>query len=257
MILFLFLITPLTEAKSKTYILVAGAWHGGWVWAKVIPLLEAKGHRAIAVDLPGQGESTIPPSAVNFDDYVKYVVNVANEQEGSVILIGHSMSGIVIAQAAEVLGKEKVSKLIFLDAFMPKNGETVVALANKVEKISRSKSMGPSVMESLIISDDQKTSILKPENIGYLFYHDCKPKDIEFAKKHVKPQPMVCLVTPVALSERYNSIPKYYILCTEAHDLDKSILANNVPCKKIFKLKSSHSPFYSMPERLVRIIEQL
>lgn len=247
-----------TDVKSKTYILVAGAWHGKFAWVKVVPMLEARGHHAIAIDLPGQGDSSFPPASVTFTNYVDHVVRISNEQQGPVILVGHSMAGVVIAQAAEVLGNNKVSALIFLDAFMPNNGESVQSIAEKVGKSINKKSAGPSVMESLIFSEDQKTAMLKLENVDQLFYHDCSLADRSFAKENLVPQPMSCLVTPVQVSdERYGNIPKYYILCTEARDLDKTLISQNVPCRKIVKLKSSHSAFFSMPKRLTRIMQRV
>lgn len=125
------LFSAISYAQPKTYILVHGGWHGAWCWKKVVPLLEAKGNRVLAIDLPGHGEDKTPAATVTLKDYVQKVVRVANAQTGPVILVGHSMSGVVIAQAGEVLGTGKVAKLVFLDAFMPRNGESVFALAEK------------------------------------------------------------------------------------------------------------------------------
>ena len=122
----------------KTYILVHGAWHGAWCWYKVVPLLEARGHKVVAPDLPGHGKDTTKPEQVTLADYVNKVVSVANDQNGPVILVGHSMAGVVISQAAEVLGANKISALIYLDAFLPANGESLFALVEMVLKQSPS-----------------------------------------------------------------------------------------------------------------------
>lgn len=247
------------KSQPKTYILVHGAWHGAWCWDNMIPLLNTEGNLAIAVDLPGHGKDKKNMAEVTLRDYVKKVKEVANSIVGPVILVGHSMGGVVISQSAEVLGKDKVAKLIFLDAFMPANGESVFSLAEKAGRANAESNLhidGPTLMESLIFSEDKKTAKLKPENVTSLFYHDCNDKDIIFAKRSLVSQSMACLGTPVQVSaERYGMIPKYYILCTKARDLDKSSLINNVPCEKVFKLESSHSPFFSMPEQLARIIK--
>jgi pimeloyl-ACP methyl ester carboxylesterase len=249
------------NAQSKTYILVHGGWHGAWAWKKVVPLLEAKGNKVLAIDLPGHGEDKTPAGSVTLQDCVQKVVEVANSQSGKVILVGHSMAGVIIAQAAEELGKEKVAKLVFLDAFMPRNGESVFALAGKAAQqakpVSNSQPV-PSLQESMIFSEDQKASTLKPENVTALFYHDCSKKDIAFAKSQLGRQPMAVLATPVNVTDsRYGAVPKVYILCTKAKDLDKSSIANNVPCEKVYTLASSHSPFFSMPEKLAAILLKL
>jgi hypothetical protein len=69
---------------------------------------------------------------------------------------------------------------------------------------------------------------------------------------------MATQITPVSVTEKaYGAIPKYYILCTEAKDFDKTMISTNVHCKKIYRLKSSHSPFFSMPDDLVKILEDI
>jgi pimeloyl-ACP methyl ester carboxylesterase len=260
LMLFAGFIQPVSNAQQKTYILIHGAWHGAWCWKKVVPLLEAKGNRVLAFDLPSHGEDKTPASNVTLNDYVQKVVAVANAQTGPVILVGHSMAGVVIAQAAEVVGKKKVAKLIFLDAFMPRNGESVFALADKAaahNKAANKQETGPSLKESLILSDDKKACMLNPENVTQLFFHDCSREDIAFAKAHVGWQSMAGLATPVSVTEdRYGAVPKVYILCTEAKDLDKNSLVQNLPCQKVYKLASSHSPFFSMPEKLVEILHE-
>lgn len=240
-------------AQKNTYILVHGAWHGGWCWKKVVPILQSNGHKAIAIDLPGHGEDASDIKSITFDDYVTKVVDVSNATPEKVILVGHSMAGVVIARAAEELGPEKVSKLIFLDAFMPRSGESVFLLAEKAGKIGEQAE--PTMLSNLVISEDQKTSTVKGDVIQALFYHDCSAEDVAFAKKHLGPQPMACLATPVTVTDaRYGSIPKNFILCTRAKDLDKTSIATNVPIEKLFKLESSHSPFFSMPETLAEIL---
>ncbi|WP_345270062.1 hypothetical protein [Nibrella viscosa] len=108
------------------------------------------------------------------------------------------------------------------------------------------------------MSEDQKTTMVKPEMVGQLFYHDYSSTDLAFAKAHLSWQSLACLSTPVNLtSDRYGIIPKVYILCTEAKDLDKSTLVQNVPCQKVYKLSSSHSPFFSMPAQLTAILGEL
>ncbi|MCU0341691.1 MAG: alpha/beta fold hydrolase [Spirosomaceae bacterium] len=100
---------------KNTYILVHGAWHGAWAWKYVTPLLEAKGHKVLAIDLPGHGADKTPIVNVGLSDYTKKIVEVANAQSGEVILVGHSMGGIPISQAAEALGTAKVAKLLMME----------------------------------------------------------------------------------------------------------------------------------------------
>lgn len=246
------------QNKEKTYLLIHGAWHGAWCWNKVVPLMTSKGYKVIAIDLPGHGSDTTNAHAILLDDYVKKVTDTANGIEGQIILVGHSMGGIVISQAAERLGKSKVFKLIYLDAFLPKNGESVSSLATMIESDLPKDSSRLTIGNGLIVSEDRKTSIFKPEVADILFYHDCTQSDKDFAHKNLSRQSFAPLGTPVSVTDSvYGTIPKYFILCTDSRDLDKSILPTRVKCEKVVKLKSSHSPFFSKPQKLVKILTKL
>ena len=246
------------QNKERTYLLVHGAWHGAWCWNKVMPLMIIKGYKVIAIDLPSHGSDTTNANSVTFADYVKKVTETANKVDGEVVLVGHSMGGTVISQAAEVLGKTKVYKLIYLDAFLPKNGESVSSLARIIESSLPKDTNRLTVGNGLIVSEDRKSSIFKPEVADILFYHDCNQSDKDFAHKNLSRQSFAPLGTPVIVSDSiYGTIPKYFILCTDSKDLDKSILPTRVKCEKVVKLKSSHSPFFSSPKKLAKILTQL
>jgi pimeloyl-ACP methyl ester carboxylesterase len=256
------LLTMISSAFSqagKTYILVHGAWHGAWCWYKVVPLLEAKGNKVMAFDLPGHGDDTTRQENITLADYVNKLVSIANAQKGPVILVGHSMAGVVISQAAEALGVDKVSALIYLDAFLPRNGESLFSLVEMVLKqLPPNNAQHPTLVESIIPSPDHRTNFIKPGTAEQVFYHDCSEDDKKFAIARLSKQPVAPLATPVHVTDSiYGSIPKYYILCTEGKDLDKTCLSTHVFCKKVYKLASSHSPFLSMPEKLVEILSEI
>jgi len=245
--------------EHKTYILVHGAWHGAWCWDKVIPLLQAKGHRAIALDLPGHGNDTRPQSEVTLEDYVNAVITTANNHDGKVTLVGHSMAGIVISQVAEKLGHKKVSALIYLDAFLPKDGDSLFSLVDAtLKQLPPNTSGKPTLVEGIIVAADYKTNSVNPDMAEWLFYHDCSQEDRAFALSRFSSEPVAPLATPVRLTDQvYGTIPKYFILCTDGKDMDKTFLSTNVYCKKIYRLPSGHSPFLSMPEELVNVITEI
>lgn len=245
------------QPPFATFILVHGGWHGAWCWSKVAPLMQEKGLKVVAIDLPGHGDDKTPAATVTLNDYVNKVIETANQTDGNVILLGHSSAGTIIAQAAERLTYEKVSGLIFLDAFMPLNGESVFSLVEKYPN-KPDGNKGAALAESLVFSPDHKTSTLNLDKVQELLYHDCSEADIAFAKSKLGAQPMAPQVTPVSTTDKnYGAISKYYILCTDAKDFDKTRIASNVPCKKIYRLKSSHSPFFSMPDQLVAILDDI
>jgi len=242
-------VPAMSQANNKTYILVHGAWYGGgWIWNKVTPRLESKGYKVLPVDLPGYGGDTTLASKLTLIDYVNKVVAAAQSVKGKVALVGHSMGGAVISQAAEVLGPEKVDKLVYLDAFLLKDGESIFS---QVEKISKASSGGPSAPDYLILSDDKKTCLFNPLKLQEYFCHDCSAEDLKQAQANLRWQPVSVLATPIHVTDsRCGRIPKIYIRCTAAKDLDRRTVVQNMPCEKVYELPSSHSPFFSMPEKL-------
>lgn len=247
----------LSQTTKPTLILVHGGWHGAWCWHKVLPLLKAQGINALAIDLPGHGNDTTPAASVTLDHYVQSIVAAAGRIPGPVMLVGHSSGGTPIAQAAEQLTPAKVAALVFLDAFMPQDGESVFSLVEKFQDKTEG-NQAPALAASMQFSPDQKTSTLNPDKVAELLYHDCSADDIAFAKARLGPQPLAPQATPVHLTaQHYGVIPKFYILCTEAKDFNKTRMATNVACQRVYRLASSHSPFFSMPGKLVAVLDDI
>ena len=112
----------------STFLLIHGAWHAGWCWRKVAPLLEAKGHKVLAPDLPSHGEDRTPTASVTLQKYADRACEVAGKQFEPVILVGHSMGGVVITQAGENC-PGNIRALVYLCAFLPRNGDSLATWA--------------------------------------------------------------------------------------------------------------------------------
>ena len=101
---------------AKHFVLVHGAWHGGWVWEGVIDALKAQGHTAEAPTMPGHNPEE-DRSGVTFDGYVNHLVKVLRSQAQPVVLVGHSSAGFIM-QAAVPQAADKVERIIFHNAFI-------------------------------------------------------------------------------------------------------------------------------------------
>src|SRR5580692_2345051 len=113
-------------AMSHTFVLVHGAWHGGWCWQRVADRLRGAGHTVFTPTLTGLGErSHLMRAGIDLKTHVTDVVNVL-EWEGlaDVVLCGHSYGGMIISGVAEEMGAA-LRAIVFLDAFVPRNGEAV------------------------------------------------------------------------------------------------------------------------------------
>jgi pimeloyl-ACP methyl ester carboxylesterase len=105
---------------SKHFVLIHGAWHGGWCWQGVISALEAAGHTAVAPDMPGHAPGD-DRSKVTFADYVDRVADTVAAQPVPVVLVGHSSAGFLLQSAAPRV-TDKLEKLVFLNAFVLPDG---------------------------------------------------------------------------------------------------------------------------------------
>jgi pimeloyl-ACP methyl ester carboxylesterase len=232
----------------NTYILVHGAWHGAWCWNKVVPLLLQAGHQAIAVDLPGHGKDKTPISEISLQSYVDRVCQVLDGQSEPVVLLGHSLGGISITQAAEY-HPNKIKTLVYLCAFVPQNGQSCQEL------LQLTPNSAPLLMQNVTQSKDRSYSTVKEEALKEVFYNDCSEEDIARARLLLCPQagaPSAARVTTTV--ENFGRIPKIYIETLQ----DKTIVPwfqekmySALPFQKIIKMRTSHSPFFSAPGELV------
>src|SRR5690349_6349785 len=112
-----------------TFVLVHGAWHGGWCWRKLSPLLAAQGHEVFAPTLTGLGErSHLAGPEVGLAVHVQDVASLLEfEDLREVILVGHSYGGMVLAGVAG-RAAERLSQLVYLDAYVPRHGQSMVDL---------------------------------------------------------------------------------------------------------------------------------
>ena len=106
------------------FVLVHGAWHGAWCWYKLLPRLERAGHRVTALDLPAHGKDRTPIAEVTLERYADAVCNALGLDAEPAILVGHSMGGIAITQAAE-RHPERIKSLVYLTAFLLRDGDTL------------------------------------------------------------------------------------------------------------------------------------
>jgi pimeloyl-ACP methyl ester carboxylesterase len=233
----------------SNYILIHGAWHGGWCWKKIIPYLEKEGHKVVAPDLPGHGKDKKPISEITFQAYIDRICQILDEHSEPVILVGHSMGGAVITQTAEYR-PEKIKKLVYLAGLLLQNGESLMKYAELDTEAL--------VVPNLIMAKDQSYATLKEEALKEIFYSDCSDEDVEFAKSQLVPQGISLLATRVSTTEEnFGQVPRVYISCLRDKALSPSIqekLYMALPCEKVIFLDTSHSPFFSAPEELANCL---
>lgn len=240
------------QMEKKTFILVHGSWHSAWNWHKVAPLLEKMGHRVLAIDLPGMGRDKTPIENVTLEMSVNKICKLIDSIEGKVILVGHSKNGIVISQVAEYR-PDKIEKLIYLAAYLIPNGKTQreysVQDTRGVLKpyVKRYEATNSTTLEAAIYKEG--------------LYHDCDDSITELAKVLLSHEPIITGMTPLQLTEQnFGRVPRYYIECTEDKAVTPFIqqkMYTETLCRKVYKMSTSHSPFFSKPVELVNLFTEI
>src|SRR3990172_1861078 len=121
------------ERRSMArFVLVHGAFGGAWCWEPVTEPLEAAGHTVEALDLPGGGEDQTPIEDVTLESCAERVCTVLAQRPERAVLVGYSMGGAVVTQAAAMC-PERIASLIFVCAFMPGDGQSLLDLTHLPE----------------------------------------------------------------------------------------------------------------------------
>lgn len=247
------IITTIVSVNAKTYLLVHGSMTDGTVWYKLKALLEAKGHKVVAINLPGHGKDNTNASSVSYESYISVISDSVKAQAGKVILVGHSMAGLLIASVAEKL-TIKIESLVFIAAFMPQSGNSVFEL-NATDKQSQ---FGP----NLIVEGSNTSATMKLDMIATVFCSDCNMADKALLVLSHKAEPLAPLAEIISLSkEIYAQIPKFSIITlfdnAVGNELQQKLAANSENVKKVFKIKSGHLPFLSKPQKVASILLSL
>ncbi|MVO17778.1 alpha/beta fold hydrolase [Parasedimentitalea huanghaiensis] len=230
------------------YILVHGAWEGAWSWNETRPLLENAGHKVTAVALPGSPENEQDLSQVTMQNYVRTVVDAINQVEGKVKLVGHSLAGAIISQAAEQV-PEKIEKLYYVAAFLLKNGDSII------EAMQRDPD--GEFLPELSFSEDQSYATASAATWRDKAFHDVSDQDIQIALNMVQdlPQATEPFMAKIAVSdEKFGRVPKVYIRTS----LDRMVspklqqeMLENWTVEQAHTLSAGHFPTLSLPAQLV------
>ncbi len=233
------------NATPNTYVLVHGAWQAPYVWDAVRSDLEAKGNKVVVVELPGHGNDNTPAHTLNLDVYSNKVIDAMLKVDGEVILVGHSMGGMVITQVAEKI-PSKISKLVYIGAFLPASGQALTDLAFS----DPGSKLGPLLIES----EDKLTLDVKRDSLTYLFINDGTPADKEKVINNYRAEPAIPLTNKVTVTkENFGTVDKVYIktlqdIVISPFMQDRMIAATGI--KTVYEVNTSHSPFLAQPHEV-------
>lgn len=243
LILFMFISTQqilFAQASAKpVYVFVHGAWGGSWAFKKADSLLTATGAIVYRPSLTGQGERVhLASLEVGLNTHINDVVNmILYEDLHNIILVGHSYGGMVITGVADRV-PERISKLIYLDAFVPDDGESVVSMQG-----------------------DRADWVMKMANNGFLVPAWVKPDQ---APPKDVPHPLKTFTDKISLTnaKRLNLSTTYILTVAKgvAAATDDFALQAERAKKKgwpVVQLEADHNPQWSAVEALVELLLQI
>lgn len=225
------------QNRNTTYIIVHGAWGGSWAFKKTDSLMTAHGYSVYRPSLTGQGERVhLATQDVDLSTHVNDVVNmIIFEDLKDIVLVGHSYGGMVISGVADRV-PGRIRKLIFLDAFVPNDGESV-------------KSMQGEAFDGM----------LRMEKDGYLV-----PPWVKAGQKPPMdvPHPLKTLTEPVSFKVAARKLPATYILTVDPGKKaeEDGFYASSQRAEergyKVLEMTADHNPQWSKVEELVKLLEE-
>ena len=229
------------------FVLVHGAWHGGWCWTRVLPLLRAGGHDVRTPTLIGLGDRAhLGGPGVGLETHIGDVVNLLTEQAlTNVILVGHSYAGMVVRGVAD-RAPERIRCVVYLDAYVPEDGQSMAALrgwnARDLEAMRRQ--MTPAGSDWALPAPSSAMFDVKDA------------EDIGWADARLTPHPLRTFTDAIALGNPKSAdVPAVYIICTVQEDGFESTAAR---CRArgwpVYELATGHSCMLTAPAELARIL---
>jgi pimeloyl-ACP methyl ester carboxylesterase len=236
------------QDRPRNFVLVHGAWHGGWCWVRVRDILQSAGHRVFTPTLTGLGErSHLLSPNLTVDTYVSDVANVFTwEDLKDACLVGHSFGGFVISAVCEKV-PDRISSIVYLDAFLGENGKSANDSATQRTRDN---------VQALL--DKGEIAMPVPKAAAFRV----NEKDQAWVDSKLTPHPIAPDRQKITLTGARDKIArKTYIRATAngTHPIldalyaqsqqDKAWRAYGVPC--------GHDVMIDMPERLAEILQEV
>jgi len=232
-----------------TFVLVHGAWHGGWKWRFVAPILRRAGHDVFTPTLTGLGERAhLARPGIDLDLHVQDVVALLEMEDlREVVLLGHSYGGMVVTSVAERCA-ERIRRLVYLDAFVPENGKCLLDYVDHAV---------PGRAAAFRKEGEQFGSVAPPP---LSLWGLVKPEHVVLAKPRETRHPFHTFTQPVRLvNPAARALPKTFIYCSSPATGSFDQFAakyRNDPAWRFRELATGHDAMILVPGELAAILLQ-
>jgi len=235
------------QSTGQTFVLVHGAWHGGWCWSRVADRLRAAGHRVFTPTQTGLGERKhLLSKDITLDTFTKDITKVIEAEElTNIVLVGHSFGGLTISGVADVM-PERIRHLVYLDSLVVEGGKSPfdslppeVAAARKkaAEESSGGLSLPAPPPSAFAVSD---------------------ANDAEWLKRRLTPHPLGTYISKQNIKGPVgNNLPRTYIHCTNPSYLATQASRDFVKAQQGWRwaeIATGHDAMVTAPDELSRLL---
>jgi pimeloyl-ACP methyl ester carboxylesterase len=232
---------------AATFLVCHGAWSAGWAWKKMHPLMTAAGHRLVTPSYTGLGERAhLANPSIDLETHIQDILNVIKYEDlRDIVLIGHSYGGMIATGVAD-RARDRIKQLIYLDAFVPQQGECLLDFLSGFERQR---------MLQLAKSGDGWRVPPNPTP------PDTPPADVEWLTPRRVNMPIRCFESPLKLHGGELTLPRSYIYATRAAPADAfgpfAARARSDSNWRYQEIDASHSPHVTAPEALMELLEKV
>ena len=231
-----------------TFLVAHGAWSAGWAWKKMRPRLRERGHELWTPTYTGLGERVhLASNDVKLDTHIEDILKVLEfEDLREVVLIGHSYGGMVATGVAD-RAPERIAQLIYLDAFVPRHGQSLFDLSVPEDRNN--------AREAAQKTGDAMRIPPRPMPA------DTNPADLAWANPRRVMQPIAAFEQPIRLTGAVDQLRRTYIYCTKARPGDVfrqfADRAKSETGWEYREIDASHNPHITMPDVLAAMLHEL
>ena len=236
------------------FVLVHGAFSGGWVWGPLAEQLEARGHTVEAPDLPGGGQDRTPLEQITLDAYATRICEQLAARPEPAVLAGHSMGGMAITQAAPRCA-DRIASMVYVAAFLPQEGQSLLALTQLPE------GEGDQVQANLVVEGDPPVATMPAEASRAATYAHCSDERAAWAIASRTPQPVFPFTEPLRLDGfDFAGIRRAYVYCSDDRAIPPPLQRRMIAaagCDPVFELDTDHVPQLSKTAELAEVLHEL
>ena len=230
-----------------TFLLVHGAWHGGWCWRLVAERLRKAGHEVFAPSLTGLGERRhLAHVKIDLDTHIADIAGLIEMEDlQRIVLVGHSYGGMVVTGVADRMA-DRIARLVYLDAFVPEDGKCTLDYVVP----ERAASMR---------HEGERTGFVTPPPMA--LWGLTKRDDLDFVGAREVRHPYATMAQPIRLANfaEWRILPKTFVYCSSpaTGSFDQFVEKYRAdPAWRVHELKTGHDAMILMPDEVTRILLQ-